>query len=71
MLGGGGGTSGYIKLKNGEDYTFLVCYGTQKANLIFGGILFRAFHHGIEGDSSTPNDIHETCSRTSHSIWFV
>lgn len=64
-------TSGDKRLKKGKDCTFLVWYGTQKANVIFGCTLFRAFHHGIEGDSSSLNDIHETYSRMPHSVWFV
>lgn len=66
-----GETSGDIRLKKGKDGTFLVWCGTQKANVIFGCTLFRAFHHGIEGDSSTLNDIHETYSRKLHLVWFV
>lgn len=64
-----GGTSGDTKLKNRKDDTFLVWCGTQKGNAIFECIVLRAFHHGIEGDSSAPNDIHETSSRMPHSVW--
>lgn len=67
-----GETSGDRRLKKGKDCTFLVWCGTQKANVIFGCTLFRTFHHGIEGDSTTLNDIRirETYSRM-HLDWFV